>query len=561
MASGEVHIAEEALRDEFSVPFLLSQQTSPAQGPHGRIISPVQRSHSLESSEILGLIAVVSALVGVGILAVVQWKRRGSAVIRRRMNHKVERETKEERKERKERMKESEEDSSVGSCRTMPSTPSPAQKRSWKRDAREEREKAATAFHSTARKLLPSLKKEGGSATKRWRRSFGKQRGRVPGPGASRSLHTSPESKSGEAERAERASSIDSTPLAPPSPPSPCESSPSVKRTPKWKALLEKYRGQKKDLRVTRRLLNGRGSMRNHDNNKGADGGEEEEEEEEEEAETQASSLSPSATSSSDPLTWDEITSTSTSTSHTSTPPDSALPRTFLQAEPDNPQLALLRWRETLVWREEMGADKALQTPHPNFSLCKKYYPSCFHGRDLRGNVVYIEQAGAVDIEVLCSSGVDHDSLLWHYMYQMEYLYQVLSPRDDQRVTIVLDVAGIKMKDLYRGEVVKFLKAAVGMTTRHYPSRSARTFVINVPSWFSMVFKLVKPLLDERIQAKLCIYGAAYHQPLKEWVGEASLPTEYGGASEHALGLHPMEQELRSMAETVLLGESGNVAV
>lgn len=48
---------------------------------------------------------------------------------------------------------------------------------------------------------------------------------------------------------------------------------------------------------------------------------------------------------------------------------------------------------------------------------------------------------------------------------------QVLQPRQSQRITIIIDLAGVKFRDLV-GESLAFLKTSVGMMSRHYPQRS-----------------------------------------------------------------------------------------
>lgn len=50
-------------------------------------------------------------------------------------------------------------------------------------------------------------------------------------------------------------------------------------------------------------------------------------------------------------------------------------------------------------------------------------------------------------------------------------ILQVLQPKQTQRITIIIDLAGVKFRDLV-GESVIFLKTSVGMMSRHYPQRS-----------------------------------------------------------------------------------------
>ncbi|KAG5190830.1 CRAL-TRIO domain-containing protein [Tribonema minus] len=165
---------------------------------------------------------------------------------------------------------------------------------------------------------------------------------------------------------------------------------------------------------------------------------------------------------------------------------------------------------------------------------------------------MYYEKLGGIDVEALKLRGVGFKQLLWHYMYQMEYLWSVICPRIEDRSTIVLDMHGVNMKDI-GGEVLQFIKVAVAMLATHYPARSNCIFIINVPTWFSMVFRLIRPLLNEGTRQKIRPYDASqYQNALREWVDSDELPREYGGTSPHPLFQHPWEQELVQHVRTTL---------
>ena len=57
----------------------------------------------------------------------------------------------------------------------------------------------------------------------------------------------------------------------------------------------------------------------------------------------------------------------------------------------------------------------------------------------------------------------------------------------------VLDMKGISMKDV-GGDVMDFVKRCSGLVQEHYPERAAGVYIINVPTWFSWVWALVRPL-------------------------------------------------------------------
>jgi len=62
----------------------------------------------------------------------------------------------------------------------------------------------------------------------------------------------------------------------------------------------------------------------------------------------------------------------------------------------------------------------------------------------------------------------------------------------------------------------------------NYPQRSFRTLIINAPSWFETLYKLVKPLLRESTKRKISIAkkGPKQDAALIEILGIESVPKE-----------------------------------
>ncbi len=240
-------------------------------------------------------------------------------------------------------------------------------------------------------------------------------------------------------------------------------------------------------------------------------------------------------------------------------PPDdggleSSIPPIFMEAEKGDLEKAKKRWKDTLEWRAQVSADEALITPHYTFDICKRFYPTAFHGVDKRGAIVYFERLGGVNIKEVRDQGLTSESLIWHYIWQMEYLWTHISPTYDGKVTIILDMEGVHVGDL-KGEVSNFIRATVSMLERHYPARSDCIFIINVPWWFDAVWKIVKPLLHKGTRSKIHINPcnqARIKDALLKVVDKDELPKEYGGSSLHELHQHPMEIDMRKYAVKII---------
>ncbi|CEG41519.1 sec14 cytosolic [Plasmopara halstedii] len=218
----------------------------------------------------------------------------------------------------------------------------------------------------------------------------------------------------------------------------------------------------------------------------------------------------------------------------------------FIAGEKGDEEKGRARYLATLKWRKENNIDNILVTPHPNFEIIKRSYPQYFHGRTRDGHPVYYERPGKIDLPALKREGLSIDDLLRHYMYITEYLWRVVEPNDLGRSITVLDVSGIGMYDL-GGEVLDFIKRASAFTGEHYPERSAHIFIINIPGWFNMIWRMVKPMIDPVTREKVhMLKGSAILKELETLIDLENIPSDFGGESvalgdseeEHALAAH-----------------------
>ena len=66
----------------------------------------------------------------------------------------------------------------------------------------------------------------------------------------------------------------------------------------------------------------------------------------------------------------------------------------------------------------------------------------------------------------------------------------------------------LSLKSNASSQVVAIIKGVVNMTSTHYPQRSHKMLVLNVPGWFGFLFNIVKPLLNDAQKAKINIFRA-----------------------------------------------------
>ena len=101
-----------------------------------------------------------------------------------------------------------------------------------------------------------------------------------------------------------------------------------------------------------------------------------------------------------------------------------------------------------------------------------------------------------MNLAQLRAEGIMIDELLKHDALCCEYMWTKIDNSEEGNSIYVIDLEGIGFRD-FAGEVVDFVKKASSFTAAHYPERSGSIFVINVPSWFSVIWNVVKPMVDE----------------------------------------------------------------
>jgi hypothetical protein len=225
-------------------------------------------------------------------------------------------------------------------------------------------------------------------------------------------------------------------------------------------------------------------------------------------------------------------------------------PLRFLRACEGDLAQAEQRYKETLRWREKENIDTILREPFEDFWLIKKHYPHFYHCQGFQGEPVYYEQPAKTDLKALKAQGVTFEKLLRHYIMISEYEWQMLC-RDDLKTSIfVVDLHGIRLSD-FIGETVDFVKKASTIAVQHYPERAGKVFIVNVPRWFQLIWKTLRPLLPEATIEKIFILRGKHEiiESLQKHIPLCNIPPEYGGKSPTRLGDSPEEVQLTKLMQ------------
>lgn len=204
------------------------------------------------------------------------------------------------------------------------------------------------------------------------------------------------------------------------------------------------------------------------------------------------------------------------------------VPIRFINAEKGNKVKGRKRYVATMQWRIANRLETVLDRPHPLQRFIKAHTNHYFYGRSKDGWAVYYETPKAAKLDVINKAGVTMDDLLFHFVYISEFLYQRMDTREHARCVSVVDCTDIGLSD-FRGDVVDYVKKVAGITSTHYPERSAGIIMINAPLSFRMVFKLVSAFMDPVTLSKTKMLGGSYTSEMSKLIDLDQIPAEFGG--------------------------------
>lgn len=95
----------------------------------------------------------------------------------------------------------------------------------------------------------------------------------------------------------------------------------------------------------------------------------------------------------------------------------------------------------------------------------------------------------------------------------------------------ILDLEGVS-SSVASSATRSYIGRASATDSAHYPETLGKMFIINVPSFFAAFWLLIKGFFDERTTRKIEIIAApsAWRPRIKEVLGDANTPIEYGGS-------------------------------
>ncbi|CAH0477010.1 unnamed protein product [Peronospora belbahrii] len=217
------------------------------------------------------------------------------------------------------------------------------------------------------------------------------------------------------------------------------------------------------------------------------------------------------------------------------------------------------RYAATMKWRKEKDVDTILLRPSHVFTDMKECFTHFIHKKDRQGHPITFEFLGGQRkaMHDFIGRGISEDEAIMHHVRLMEFMWNVIDPRPFPEGTMlkVYDIKGISMADL-SSDVVNYTKKWGEVIATYNPERVYQVFLINPPSWFNLIWKLVSPLVNQKTRERIHVLRGQKDitKALLEFVAPENLPKEYGGECQCEGGCFthsPEENDIREWTEFV----------
>jgi hypothetical protein len=167
----------------------------------------------------------------------------------------------------------------------------------------------------------------------------------------------------------------------------------------------------------------------------------------------------------------------------------------------------VLQWHNLMSYR----CDNLLATPPSGRGTFERMYQAGPVGRDSCGRIVLVERIGAIPAREFCDRFSAED-VVAHSVYNREAqwaLNRKLSHEEGrliQRATPLIDLKGFGWQHLSR-DFLHRTRVLIETLIHAYPDSSSGFFVINAPSLFSVLWKCIRPILDEETASMVKVLG------------------------------------------------------
>ncbi|EIE24004.1 hypothetical protein COCSUDRAFT_62530 [Coccomyxa subellipsoidea C-169] len=152
-------------------------------------------------------------------------------------------------------------------------------------------------------------------------------------------------------------------------------------------------------------------------------------------------------------------------------------------------------------------------------------------------------------------TGLNDRDVARHIAFCHDFLYKVLDTEpmpEGGRTIWINDLKGVGIRDI-GSKAMDFGLQMMGLLEKHYPERMGKALVVNAPSFFNVLWRIVHPLIPASTKKRLVVLRSKedVHKALLEYMDDKDIPSEYGGKSEKQLYETEPERALKRRVEEV----------
>lgn len=215
----------------------------------------------------------------------------------------------------------------------------------------------------------------------------------------------------------------------------------------------------------------------------------------------------------------------------------------YLRAFKFDTTKALEGMKSNIIWRKTVGVKEIItKTPEEilgfDLGALMASYVHYHYGYDKTGRPVLYKKYKSFEaskLKEIC--GGKFDQIVNYHIWEHEVCATLCLNQSNklkqtvETMTVVIDVKDMKVSQVSR-DFLALTKLIAKVDQEQYPETMGKTFIINAPTVFPMVWKMVKPFIDPVTAAKIQVLGGpkAFKPVLQEFIGVDNLPADYDGA-------------------------------
>eukprot|EP00924_Labyrinthula_sp_SR-Ha-C_P005864 augustus_masked-scaffold_14-processed-gene-7.6-mRNA-1 protein AED:1.00 eAED:1.00 QI:0/-1/0/0/-1/1/1/0/1005 len=210
-------------------------------------------------------------------------------------------------------------------------------------------------------------------------------------------------------------------------------------------------------------------------------------------------------------------------------------------------------WQRCIEWRREKNIDEVIKTPQPKFKEIKQEMPHLLLGNDSDGNLCVLLDISNVKekFQKLHGHGVHPEIFSLHHVFVQEFWIKGRLTRTGQ-IKQIIDLKGVSFFS-FNTLVLSYLSASKDIFV-NYPECLVAIYLVNVPTSFKMIWKVVSPFLDKNTLSKIRVFtgkAESWKKKLRTEMPVDILPVSYGGDHADEPSSYPIEKGLEDFVKSL----------